>query len=67
MTITIISYLAYVLILAGFAIAAIYHARRFGFPGDRTALATGVYLVATVAIIVTTVIAIGGVEIGDNL
>ncbi|MEX1113528.1 MAG: hypothetical protein WD846_03180 [Patescibacteria group bacterium] len=67
MAIIIISYLLYALVLAGFAVAAIYHARRFGFPGDRTALATGTYLTVVVLIIATTVIAIGGAGIGGSL
>ncbi len=67
MAIIIISYLLYALILTGFAVAAIYHARRFGFPGDHTALATGTYLTVVVLIIATTVIALGGAGIGGNL
>ncbi len=63
MTTIIIAYLLYLLVIGGFAVAAIYHARRFGFPGDRTTLATGTYLLAVVVIIAFTFVVLAGLEV----
>jgi hypothetical protein len=62
----IISYLAYLVIVAGLGIAGIYHAREFGFPGDKTRVAAGVYVLVVVAIVAFTFVTFGGIQITGN-
>lgn len=42
--------------------SAVYHARRFGLPGDKTSAATLLYLVAITVIIIGSVILIGSTD-----
>ncbi|MEX2043452.1 MAG: hypothetical protein WD926_01000 [Patescibacteria group bacterium] len=63
MTTVIISYLAYLVIVAGFAIAGIYHTRQFGFPGDKTRIAAGLYLFTVIVIVIGTFVTLGGIEV----
>ncbi|MDP3999949.1 MAG: hypothetical protein Q8Q11_00740 [bacterium] len=63
MTTVIISYLVYLVIIGGFAVAGVYHTRRFGFPGDKTQVAAGLYLFTVVAIVIATFVTIGGIEV----
>jgi hypothetical protein len=66
MATVIISYLAYLVIIAGFALAGVYHARKFGFPGDKTMIATGVYLFAVLVIVIGTFVTLGGIEVAGG-
>lgn len=52
MSILLIFYGIFLLVLAAVAIAAVYHALKFGFPGDKTRLAAGVYLMSVFAILI---------------
>ncbi|HEY8108788.1 MAG TPA: hypothetical protein VIF43_02155 [Patescibacteria group bacterium] len=67
MATVIISYLVYLLAIAGFAVAGIYHARKFGFPGDKTTLASGIYLFALIVIIIGTFVTLGGVQVSGGV
>ncbi len=62
MTILIIAYAVFLLCLAVFGASAVYHAVRFGFPGDRTRLGVGLYLLLSVVILVASLIILGGAD-----
>lgn len=66
MATVIISYLLYLLVIAGLAVAGIYHARKFGFPGDKTTLATGIYLFAVLVIVIGTFVTLGGIQVAGG-
>lgn len=51
MLLLLIFYVLFLLGLAGFAGSALYHAYRFGYVGDRTRFAAGVYLAFIIGIL----------------
>ena len=59
MIILLIAYGVFLLGLAAFGGSAVYHALRFGFPGDRSKPAVVVYLVTVAIVVVTSFIIIG--------
>lgn len=65
MSLLLIIYGVFLLILAGVGIAAIFHAVKFGFPGDRTRLATGLYVVTVIAILITSLVLIVGADFSE--
>jgi len=40
------------LVIAGFGVAALYHAKKFGYPGDKTGIASLLYLILFGAIFI---------------
>ena len=66
MTTVIISYLVYLVIIGGFAVAVVYHSRQFGFPGDKTPVAAGLYLFTLIAIVIGTFVTLGGIEVAGG-
>ena len=62
MQIILIGYGIFLILLALFGGAAVFHARKFGFPGDKTGLATLLYLVTVAVIVVMSFLAIGSVD-----
>lgn len=66
MTGVIIAYLICLLLIGAFGIAGIYHARRFGFAGDKTTVAAGMYIVAFLAIVVLTFLTLGQVSLSGG-
>lgn len=59
MIILLIAYVVFLLMLSVFAGSAVYHALRFGFPGDRTRPAVFVYLTVMVLLIVVSFAVLG--------
>lgn len=59
MGILIIAYFVFLVGVGIFGVAAVYHAAQFGFPGDKTRLATILYLVTVVTILVVSFVLIG--------
>lgn len=62
----VISYLIYLAIVGAIGIAGIYHARRFGFPGDKTQVASGLYVFTVIAIVIGTFVTLGGIRIAGG-
>lgn len=65
MSIILIGYGLFLLVLAGVAVAAVYHALNFGFPGDRTRLAAGIYVITCFAILIVSLVLIVGADFSE--
>lgn len=63
MTVIALAYLGGVLLVGLVGGAGIYHALKFGYPGDRTRLAVVLYVTLVITIVVATVIALGSVDL----
>lgn len=59
MIILLIAYGLFLLGLAAFGGSAVYHALRFGFPGDKTRPAVFIYLAVMAVLIVASFVVIG--------
>lgn len=62
MIILLIAYGVFLLGLAAFGGSAVYHALRFGFPGDRTRPVVFVYLATVAILVIGSFIVIGTVD-----
>ena len=65
MTVLLIIYGIFLLGILGFGGAGVYHANKFGFPGDRTRLAVLLYVVATVTLVVASFILLGQADTSE--
>lgn len=63
----IIGYIVFLVVLAVVGIAAIGHALKFGFPGDKTKLATLLYIVICATILVFSFVLILGADFSETL
>lgn len=68
MSILIVAYLVFLLAIAVFGAAALYHAYKFGFPGDKSRLGAFVYIVVMVALLIASFVLIGSTDFsGEEL
>ena len=58
----LIGYFVYLLIMAGFGLAALYHCFKYGNRGDKTQLAAGAYLLTIALILIGGFILIGSAD-----
>jgi hypothetical protein len=62
MTALLIAYVVFLLFIGGFAIAALYHVRKYRYKGDRSGLVTAVYLAAMGTVFVASLILVFGTD-----
>lgn len=65
MTVIALAYLGGVLLVGVVGGAGIYHALKFGYPGDKTRLAVVLYLTVMAVILVASVIALGSIDLEE--
>ncbi|MSU75970.1 hypothetical protein EXS54_00620 [Patescibacteria group bacterium] len=63
----LIIYGIFLVFLAAVGIAAIGHAVKFGFPGDKTRAAMGLYVVIVFAILIVSLVLILGADFSETL
>ena len=66
MIILLIVYGVFLLGLATFGGSAVYHALRFGFPGDKTKPAVFIYLALVMIIVVASFVLIGTADFAES-
>ena len=67
MSALLIGYFAYLLVVAGFGVAALYHCFKYSNHGDKTQFAAGLYLVVMGVILVGGFIFIGSTDFSGDL
>lgn len=62
MTVIVLAYLGFLLLLSLLGGAGIYHALKFGYPGDKTKVAVLLYLVTVLIVIIASFVVLGTVD-----
>lgn len=65
MTVIILAYLGGVLLVGLVGGAGVYHALKFGYPGDKTRLAVVLYLTVAAVVVIASLIALGSTDLQE--